>query len=113
MTTKGVEGNAQHDAAVRKELDDAFEPLRQLTPDLGAYINEAAGFEKNPAKTFWGGNYEKLLAIKRAVDPQDVFWCNPCVGNERWEAKADGRLCKIGGSGKDGLDARVDTELDL
>ncbi|KAL5088917.1 hypothetical protein Trisim1_006062 [Trichoderma cf. simile WF8] len=75
-------------------LDKEFQPLRDLTPKSGAYINEAFPFEKNFQQTFWGSNYARLLRIKREVDPTDVFWCAPCVGNERWEVRQDGKLCK-------------------
>ncbi|KAH7127428.1 hypothetical protein EDB81DRAFT_729501 [Dactylonectria macrodidyma] len=76
-------------------LNNAFEPLRELSPDTGAYINEALPFEADWQHTFWGDNYERLLDIKRSVDPYDVLWCAPCVGNERWSERHDGRLCKI------------------
>ncbi|KAL7816041.1 hypothetical protein V8C44DRAFT_307463 [Trichoderma aethiopicum] len=75
-------------------LDSEFQPLRDLTPKSGAYINEAFPFEKNWQETFWGSNYARLLRIKRAIDPTDVFWCSPCVGNERWEVRQSGKLCK-------------------
>ncbi|KAL7786986.1 FAD-binding domain-containing protein [Trichoderma ceciliae] len=75
-------------------LDKEFQPLRDLTPKSGAYINEGFPFEKNWQKTFWGSNYARLLRIKREVDPTDVFWCSPCVGNEKWEVHQDGQLCK-------------------
>lgn len=75
-------------------LDSEFQPLRDLTPKSGAYINEAFPFEKNWQETFWGSNYARLLRIKRAFDPTDVFWCSPCVGNERWEVRQNGKLCK-------------------
>ncbi|KAK5999244.1 VAO-type flavoprotein oxidase [Cladobotryum mycophilum] len=77
-----------------KSLDSNFQPLRDLTPNSGAYINEAFPFEKNWQKVFWGANYERLLKIKRQIDPTDVFWCAPCVGNERWEVQQNGQLCK-------------------
>lgn len=55
-----------------------------------AYVNEP-----NWQTTFWGANYHKLLAIKSAVDPTDVFWCHPCVGSEAWEEVGD-LLCHVG-----------------
>ncbi|KAK8914910.1 FAD-linked oxidoreductase ZEB1 [Metarhizium anisopliae] len=76
-------------------LQRAFQPLRDLTPESGSYINEALPFEKNFQQTFWGSNYERLLELKRKVDPTDVFWCLPCVGNERWQEGEDGKLCKV------------------
>jgi hypothetical protein len=68
--------------------------LRELAPDMGAYLNEADANEPNFQQAFWGDNYARLLEIKRTVDPDDVLWCKPCVGNERWEEVGD-LLCKI------------------
>lgn len=68
--------------------------LRDLAPDTGAYVNEADANEPNFQQTFWGDNYPRLLEIKRRVDPQDVFWCTPCVGNERWK-EVGNNLCKV------------------
>lgn len=51
-------------------------------------------YEPNYQETFWGENYEQLLKIKKKVDPSDVLWCHPCVGNEGWEEREDGRLCQ-------------------
>ncbi|KAK0616823.1 hypothetical protein B0T14DRAFT_538583 [Immersiella caudata] len=69
--------------------------LRELAPGTGAYVNEASKYEPgNWQKTFWGDNYERLLKLKREVDPNDVFWCQPCVGNERWQEVGD-MLCRV------------------
>jgi len=68
--------------------------MRELAPDMGAYQNEADANEPNFQQAFWGDNYARLLEIKREVDPGDVFWCAPCVGNERWEEVGD-LLCRI------------------
>jgi hypothetical protein len=59
--------------------------LRDLAPDMGAYLHEADTNEPNFQQTFWGDSYARLLEIKRKVDPDDVLWCKPWVGNERWE----------------------------
>ncbi|KAI5460548.1 hypothetical protein BGZ63DRAFT_405016 [Mariannaea sp. PMI_226] len=72
-----------------------FEPFSELARDTGAYINEAYPFEQDFQHTFWGDNYPRLLSIKRKVDPNDVFWCTPCVGNERWKQRRDGQLCRV------------------
>ncbi|KAI1328685.1 FAD-binding domain-containing protein [Xylariaceae sp. FL0255] len=72
------------------------EPLRQLAPDMGAYVNENNPAEPNWQESFWGSNYVRLLQIKRRVDPHDVLWCHPCVGNERWAVQEDYRLCPSG-----------------
>lgn len=69
------------------------EALRKLAPDSGAYINEADHNEPDYQQAFWGGNYRRLLKIKHEIDPTDVFWCHPCVGNERWR-EVGNRLCR-------------------
>ncbi|WAO87413.1 FAD-binding PCMH-type domain-containing protein [Fusarium falciforme] len=79
----------------RKILNDRFQALRELTPGGGSYMNEGFPFEEDWQHTFWGDNYERLLKIKRKVDPKDVLWCTPCVGSEGWEEKSDGRLCRV------------------
>lgn len=55
---------------------------------------QAAPFEPDWQHQFWGDNYERLVEIKRKVDPHDVLWCNPCVGNERWE-EVGNKLCRV------------------
>ena len=100
-------------------------PLRALAPNTGAYINEvsipffpdhfsihacvphgviwlvlthrqASALDPDWRRLYWGTNYERLLSIKREVDPTDVFWCPLCVGNERWQ-EVDGRVCRVDG----------------
>ncbi|EXJ63321.1 uncharacterized protein A1O5_11642 [Cladophialophora psammophila CBS 110553] len=64
--------------------------LRQLAPDMGAYVNEADPTEPNWQKTFWGSNYPRLRQLKRQWDPKSVFWCVPCVGHtDGWEVVSD------------------------
>ncbi|KAF2164919.1 hypothetical protein M409DRAFT_24821 [Zasmidium cellare ATCC 36951] len=70
------------------------EALRRLVPDSGAYLNEAYLKEPDFQQAFWGNNYERLHQIKKAVDPDDVFWCRVCVGIEEWEEVGD-RLCRV------------------
>jgi hypothetical protein len=70
------------------------EALRVLAPESGAYVNEADANEPNFQQAFWGSNYPRLLDIKRRFDPDDVFWCTPCVGNERWKV-VDNVLCRV------------------
>jgi Berberine and berberine like len=50
--------------------------------------------EPNFQEAFWGDNYPRLLEIKKKVDPWDVLWCHPCVGNEDWQV-VDDILCKV------------------
>ncbi|KAK3336432.1 hypothetical protein B0T19DRAFT_38823 [Cercophora scortea] len=88
--------NATAKAEAFDRVNYHLEPLRKtLAPDSGAYMNEADPQEPDWQHQFWGTNYARLLRIKRVVDPDDVLWCTPCVGNERWHQTDDGRLCKV------------------
>ncbi|RPA79878.1 FAD binding domain-containing protein [Ascobolus immersus RN42] len=52
----------------------------------GTYVNEANPFEPDWKQVFWGGKYDRLLRIKKRVDPKGLFRCNRCVGGEVvWE----------------------------
>ncbi len=55
---------------------------------------QASPAEPDWQHTFWGDNYDRLVSIKRDLDPEDVLWCNPCVGNERWE-EVGAQLCRV------------------
>jgi FAD/FMN-containing dehydrogenase len=57
-----------------------LEPLKKLSPDGGAYFNEAHYGEPDWEKTFFGANYGRLLEIKNRYDPTHVFDCWKCVG---------------------------------
>ena len=65
---------------------DAVNKFREATPGAGAYFNEADYNEPDWQNTFWGNeNYKRLLDIKRAWDPEELFYCHNCVGSEYWE----------------------------
>ncbi|EXJ69227.1 oxidoreductase [Cladophialophora psammophila CBS 110553] len=51
-------------------------------PDAGTYVNEANPFEPNWQRVFWGSNYDRLLKVKEARDPTNLFVCNRCVGSD-------------------------------
>ncbi|KAM0283509.1 hypothetical protein ACHAQH_002460 [Verticillium albo-atrum] len=87
--------NATAEKEAIETLTANFEPLRKLTPGGGSYINEALKYEPHFQQAFWGEHYGRLVRIKKKIDPRDVFWCQPCVGNEGWEELDDGRLCRI------------------
>ncbi|KAI1472378.1 FAD-binding domain-containing protein [Daldinia caldariorum] len=76
------------------KVNAKIEPLRRLAPEMGSYLNENNPGVPNWQRSFWGDNYDRLLRIKRAVDPNDVFWCHPCVGNDRWE-EVGYQLCRV------------------
>ncbi|KAJ9605207.1 hypothetical protein H2200_010597 [Cladophialophora chaetospira] len=80
--------------AIETLTNDTSAALRELAPDTGSYLNEASAYEPNFQQAFWGSNYPRLLGIKKALDPRDVFWCQACAGSERWE-EIDGVLCRV------------------
>ncbi|KAF2679793.1 FAD binding domain-containing protein [Lentithecium fluviatile CBS 122367] len=88
------------DSVYRDITTNKIQPLRELSPDTGAYFNECDSYEPEWQKAFWGENYGALLRVKRKVDPGNVLWCRRCVGSEGLREEGDGRLCRIGDYGK-------------
>ncbi|KAL2827202.1 FAD-binding domain-containing protein [Aspergillus cavernicola] len=65
-------------------VHDTMNPLREFTPNGGAYQNEADTFETDPIGSFWGNeNYARLLKIKREVDPANLLSVHNGVGWDR------------------------------
>lgn len=69
------------DKATYKKL----KAMEDLTPGMGTYLNEADGFDPQWKKNWFGENYNWLKSVKQKYDPEGVFWCWRCVGNEGWE----------------------------
>ncbi|KAF1850181.1 FAD-binding domain-containing protein [Cucurbitaria berberidis CBS 394.84] len=69
------------------------EALRKLSPETGAYFNEADSYEPGWQQSFFGEHYDRLKAIKEKYDPHNVLWCRRCVGSEALVEQPDGRLC--------------------
>jgi hypothetical protein len=92
--------------ASRKTLTNGImQRWRDVTPGSGAYLNEADRLEPNWQQSFWGDKYSKLLAIKKEIDPKDVFWAVNAVGSEGWVVESvdglpneNGRLCRVNGT---------------
>jgi hypothetical protein len=79
------------------QVTDVLVPrLEKLTPEGGAYLNEADPNQPDFQRVFYGKNYAKLREVKRKYDPFDIFYGLTSVGSDEWEVKSDGRLCKIG-----------------
>ncbi|KIJ63429.1 hypothetical protein HYDPIDRAFT_113442, partial [Hydnomerulius pinastri MD-312] len=61
--------------------------ISALAPDAGCYFNEATLYEANPQWTFFGSHYNKLKAIKKHYDPDDLFVVAEGVGSDEWDVQ--------------------------
>ncbi|KAE8423629.1 hypothetical protein BDV36DRAFT_279148 [Aspergillus pseudocaelatus] len=82
--TDGVPTTAQNH--IIKSLLDSVEPVKNLTIGGGCYVNEGHYLEPDWEQTFFGSNYDKLLAVKQRYDPTHLFDCWKCVG---WRGPSD------------------------
>lgn len=78
----------------RELLDRVLPTFEAVTPDSGAYLNEANYQQQNWQQQFYGKNYPRLRAIKKRYDPNDLLYAVSAVGSEAWKADAKGRLCR-------------------
>lgn len=58
--------------------------LRRVAPNAGAYVSESNYFDSDWQRSFWGSNYSRLAAAKRAYDPDGLFFVHHGVGSEAW-----------------------------
>jgi hypothetical protein len=65
---------------------DTIEPLKDLTPGGGCYVNEGHYLEPEWQETFFGTNHVGLLEAKKKYDPTHFFDCWKCVG---WEGPSE------------------------
>ena len=77
-----------------KITDDYVPQLEAITPNSGTYQNEADFRQKNWKQTFFGSNYDRLLAIKRRWDPSSFFYALKAVGSDAWNVEQSGRMCR-------------------
>ena len=85
----GVAGHEPDAALARQQAQAtarAMDELRKLAPQPGAYLAESDFFEPDWQRSFWGGHYERLLAVKRQYDPDGLFFVHHGVGSELWSA---------------------------
>ena len=78
----GHEPDAAEGAQQRHAVEASMAPIRTATPGAGSYVNEGDFFEPNWREEFWGPHYPRLLAIKRRVDPTNLFRVHHGVGSE-------------------------------
>lgn len=81
--------------SAQRQMTNEFNPeLASITPGSGAYMNEADFREPNWKKEWFGDNYEKLLAVKRKYDPENLLYMFKGVGSDAWNVASDGRMCR-------------------
>ena len=73
-------------------IDNAMKEVRKLLPDVGSYVSESNFFEADWARSYWGPNYQRLLAVKDSYDSEGLFVVHHGVGSERWSADGFTRL---------------------
>lgn len=84
-------------AEVEREnyLTHVIDPaLEALTPGSGTYLNEANFQDPNWKRNFYGPNYDRLRAVKKKYDGDDLFYATTAVGSDAWAVATDGRLCR-------------------
>jgi FAD/FMN-containing dehydrogenase len=78
----GHEPNVAQGKAAAAKISEAMRLIREATPGSGAYVNETDYFEPDWQRSFWGVNYRRLLAIKKRVDPENIFRVHHGVGSD-------------------------------
>ncbi|KAL2844827.1 hypothetical protein BJY01DRAFT_214679 [Aspergillus pseudoustus] len=76
---------------------------RDVSPGAGSYLGESDRMEPNFQQSFYGSAYPRLLALKRKLDPRNVFYAATAVGSEDWKVVTEnglpseaGILCRVG-----------------
>jgi hypothetical protein len=67
-----------------RAVERAMKKIRSLVPMAGSYVAESDYFKAEWQRSFWGPNYQRLLAIKERYDPEGLFFVHHGVGAERW-----------------------------
>ncbi len=91
----GVPGHAPDLVRARQEagaVRRAMDALRAVVPEAGSYFSESDFFAADWQRAFWGANYPRLAAVKRAYDPDGLFFVHHGVGSEAWSADGFERL---------------------
>ncbi|TFY79238.1 hypothetical protein EWM64_g4777 [Hericium alpestre] len=79
--------------SVKQSVFEQIQPLRELgpIPAGGQYLNEPDFLEPDWQGAYWGSHYPRLLAIKKAIDPHDLFIVFKGVNSEQWDEEV---VCK-------------------
>jgi FAD/FMN-containing dehydrogenase len=76
-------------------VNDYFPAIEAATPGSGVYLNEMDPLYKGDwKKSMYGANYERLLDIKHAHDPEKLMYAHFAVGADEFRIDGTGRLCE-------------------
>jgi FAD/FMN-containing dehydrogenase len=82
-------------AAKYQLVDEYFPAIEAATPGSGVYLNEMDPLYKGDWKeTMYGVNYNRLLEIKKAHDPNHLMYAHFAVGADEYTLDNSGRLCR-------------------
>lgn len=86
----------EQNVAVKQKMASVHVPaLEAATPGSGVYLNEVDPLYQGDWKeTMYGANYERLLKIKNAYDPNHLLYGLFAVGSEAFYIDDGGRLCR-------------------
>ena len=75
-----------------RAIDRAMQALLALSGAAGSYVSESNYFDSHWQQSFWGSNYPRLRAVKKAYDPDGLFFVHHGVGSEDWSPDGFVRL---------------------
>jgi FAD/FMN-containing dehydrogenase len=79
----GHEPDVKLAEAGQQTVTEVMDIIRAAAPDAGSYVNETDYRQPDWQRSFWGDNYPRLLQIKHACDPGNLFRVHHGVGSER------------------------------
>jgi FAD/FMN-containing dehydrogenase len=78
----GHEPDPELARAGQQAVTQVMDIIRAAAPDAGSYVNETDYHQRDWQNSFWGDNYPRLLEIKHAYDPSNLFRVHHGVGSE-------------------------------
>jgi FAD/FMN-containing dehydrogenase len=88
----GAEPDAVAARQDAREIGRAMDELLKAAPGAGAYVSESDYFQADWEAAFWGANHARLAAVKRAYDPEGLFFVRHGVGGAEWSDDGFTRL---------------------
>ena len=77
----GHEPDIEQGQAEAVRVQRVMATLRQAFPTAGTYSNETDYFLADPGRAQWGPHLARLQAVKRRVDPTNLFRVHNGIGN--------------------------------